>query len=75
MTKPITLRLSIKQADYLYNEILGMVNDYTSRGVIEPEDEAAIRQVILDIEKGLNLAESQLLHELERLRKINPKSD
>lgn len=75
MTKPITLRLSIKQADYLYNEILGMVNDYTSRGVIEPEDEAAIRQVILDIEKGLKLAEAQLLHELERLRKINPKSD
>ena len=75
MSRPITIRLSVKQADYLYNEILGMVNDYTSRGVIEPEDEAAIRQVILDIEKGLKLAEAQLLHELERLRKINPKSD
>ena len=75
MTRPITLRLSVKQADYLYNEILGMVNDYTSRGVIEPEDEAAIRQVILDIEKGLQLAEATLQSELERLRKINPKSD
>lgn len=75
MTKPITLRLSVKQADFLYNEILGMVHDYTSRGIMEPEDEAAIRQVILDIENGLKIAEAQLLHELERLRKINPKSD
>ena len=75
MSKPITLRLSVRQADFLYNEIIGMVHDYTTRGIMEPEEEAAIRQVILDIEKGLKIAEAQLLHELERLRKINPKSD
>jgi hypothetical protein len=75
MTKPITLHLSVKQADYLYTEIVGLVNDYTLRKIIEVEDEAAIRQVIFDIEQGLKLAEAQLLHDLERLRKINPKSD
>ena len=75
MTRPITLRLSVKQADYLYNEIIGLVHDYTSRGIMEPEDEAAIRQVIFDIEKGLQLAQAALQSDLERLRKINPKSD
>ena len=75
MTRPITIRLSVKQADYLYYEIIGLVDDYTSRGIMEPEDEAAMRQVILDMEKGLQLAQRTFESELERLRKINRKSD
>ena len=71
MTRPITLRLSVRQADYLYYELLGLLDDYTERQLIEPEDEAAIRQVVNDIDVGRNLAAAKLQLDLEQLRKLN----
>ena len=71
MTRPITLRLSVRQADYLYYELLGLLDDYTQRQLIEPEDEAAIRQVVNDIDVGRKLADAKLQLDLAQLRKLN----
>ena len=71
MTRPITLRLSVRQADYLYYELLGLLDDYTERQLIEPEDEAAIRQVVNDIDVGRKLADAKLQLDLQQLRKLN----
>lgn len=74
MTRPITLRLSVRQADYLYYELLGLLDDYTERQLIEPEDEAAIRQVVNDIDVGRNLADAKLQLDLQQLRKLNSRT-
>jgi hypothetical protein len=58
------------QCDWLYHELLGTIEDYTERGLIEPEEEAAIRQIIKDLEVGLKLARSKAELDLERLRRI-----
>ena len=70
MARPVTLRLSRFQADWLYHELLGNLADYTERGVIEPEEEAAARQIIRDCETGINLATNHQELELKRLRAI-----
>jgi hypothetical protein len=70
MARPITLRLSYMQCDWLYHELLGNVNDYTERGIMEPEEEAAMRQVIKDLETGICLAASKTELELKRLRSM-----
>ena len=70
MARPITIRLSYIQCDWLYYELVAMVEDYTERGVMEPEEEAAIRQIIKDLEVGTKLAEVKTELDLERLRKI-----
>ena len=70
MARPITVRLSHMQADWLFYELLGNVNDYTERGLLEPEEEAALRQIIKDLETGISLAASKAEIDLNRLRKI-----
>jgi len=70
MARPITVRLSHMQADWLFHELLGNVNDYTERGLLEPEEEAALRQIIKDLETGICLAASKTEIDLNRLRKI-----
>ncbi len=49
MSRPVTLRLSVMQCDWLYHELLGTINDYTARQLMEPEEEAAARQILLDL--------------------------
>ena len=58
------------QCDWLYHELLGIIEDYTERGLMEPEEEAAIRQIVNDLEVGLKLARSKAELDLERLRRI-----
>lgn len=58
------------QCDWLYYELLATIEDYTERGLMEPEEEAAIRQIVNDLEVGLKLAQSKAELDLERLRKI-----
>ena len=70
MAKAVTLRLSRFQTDWLYHELLGLVADYTERGLMEPEEEAAIRKIIKDCETGLHLAIQTQELELKRLRAI-----
>lgn len=70
MARPVTLRLSHMQCDWLYYELLATIEDYTERGLMEPEEEAAIRQIVNDLEVGLKLAQSKAELDLERLRKI-----
>ena len=70
MARPVTLRLSHMQCDWLYHELLGTIEDYTERGLMEPEEEAAIRQIVNDLEVGLKLAQSKAELDLERLRRI-----
>ena len=71
MTKPITLRLSTKQADWLFHELIGLVEDYTQRNILEPEDEAAVRQVIKEILLGRKLAQARFEQELDQLIDIS----
>ena len=70
MARPITLRLSQMQGDWLYHELLGTVNDYTERGMLEPEEESAARQILKDLQTGICLAASKTELDLNRLRKI-----
>jgi len=70
MAKAVSLRLSRMQVDWLYHELLGLVDDYTERGIMEPEEEAAVRQIIKDCETGLQLATQKQELELKRLRAI-----
>ncbi len=58
------------QCDWLYYELLATIHDYTKRELMEPEEEAAIRQIVNDLEVGLKLAQSKAELDLERLRKI-----
>ena len=60
------------QCDWLYHELLGIINDYTARQLMEPEEEAAARQILLDLEMGFNLARSKADLDLRRLRSITP---
>ena len=72
MTGPITLRLSVRQANYLYYELRGLLDDYTQRQLnrLEPEDfESAMRQVVNDV--GKKLADAKLQLDLAQLRKLN----
>jgi len=74
--KYVTLRLSPHQADWLYYELLGNLADYTSRDCIQPEEETAVRNILADLELGLELAMKSLELELHRLRSITaPKTD
>ena len=70
MAKAVSLRLSRMQTDWLYHELIGVVADYTERGMLEPEEEAAVRQIIKDCETGLQLATQKRDLELKRLRAI-----
>ena len=74
MARPITLRLSQMQGDWLYHELLGTVNDYTEREILEPEEESAARQIIKDLQTGICLAASKTELDLNRLRKITDQS-
>ena len=79
MTRPIALGLSVEQLNYLCHELLGLLDDYTQRQLIEPEDKAAIRQVVNDwaggnpgrIHIGRKLADAKLQLDLAQLRKHN----
>ena len=74
MARPITIRLSHMQCDWLYHELLGTVNDYTERGILEPEEESAARQILKDLQTGIYLAASKTELDLNRLRKITDSS-
>ena len=60
------------QCEWLYHELLGTINDYTTRQLMEPEEEAAARQILLDLEMGFSLARSKVDLDLRRLRAITP---
>jgi hypothetical protein len=66
MARPVTLRLSSTQCEWLYYELLGIIQDYTERGLMEPEEEAASRKIVNDLEVGLKLARSKAELDLER---------
>ena len=70
MARPITIRLSHMQCDWLYHELLATIDDYTKRELMEPEEEVAVRQIVKDLEVGLKLAQSKAELDLERLRRI-----
>ena len=75
MARPITIRLSHTQCDWLYHELLAIIDDYTKREMMEPEEEVAVRQIVKDLEVGLKLAQSKIELDLERLRRITTRKE
>jgi hypothetical protein len=58
------------QCDWLYHELSGLVDDYSTRQLMEPEEETAARRVLLDLETGISLAQTRTSLHLQRLRAI-----
>jgi len=68
--RAITLRLSRFQASWLFDELTGILRDYSDREILEPEEDLAARRVVADLECGLALAATSYELEAARLRAI-----
>ena len=71
----IDIRLSRKQAEWIFYELTGLLNSYREEGIdIEPEDEASIRTLMQKIHRGLERAKNDTQYELDVLRMLAEKT-
>jgi hypothetical protein len=71
-TSTIRLQLPPQQAEYLYWELLGLLDHYQQHLTpqLEPQEEAALRSAAVQLEAGLKRAEAIAEHQLQQLRAI-----
>jgi hypothetical protein len=72
----IRLQLSPQQAEFLYWELLGLLDHYQQTGIhrLEPHEEAALRIAAAELELGLARATAVAELQLEQLRAMTNRS-
>lgn len=67
----LRLQLTPQQGEFLYWELLGLLDYYQQRQPgLEPHDEAALRAAVAQLEAGLRRSEAIAELQLEQLRAI-----